>query len=253
MFATIGCAPAEGQSECSNDSQCTARGSECDILTAICVPKDVDYTTTAETTPPANFTDKPVPFFRGEVCTASNTNIQGGGSLPLTFRPCLHPCLTPKQNSYKHQWFCYNQTCSALTAFWMLADGNNCPVEAWGEFDASMCTYPVEVEGGIGPLELSDGSPIQGSFIYEIPFFTNDDIAEIADFQPSDASSACQAECGGNASCLERCFIESVAYRYVQQSDRTISFALSNTNPAPPSSCAPGAAGCTCVPIGFGG
>ena len=97
VFAFAGamsaCIPPGESGQCSSDEDCTGRGTVCELTTSECIPVTKDYSSTAEPSPPLSFSDKAIPFFRGRICSAPNREVQTGSAVPITFQPCLHPCI----------------------------------------------------------------------------------------------------------------------------------------------------------------
>ena len=262
----LGCTPEDEQGQCVEDADCTSRGQVCQTTTSVCEERPADYSTTAEPSPATgNFTNKVIPFFRGRVCTAPGGQILAGAPIPVSLQPCIHPCLTPTSYRVQHDWKCEAASCQARTYFWVVADGNACPEEAWTDFDPSICQYPTfengnPVESSLGTVEL-DGQPLEAGMQYEIPFFTNIDIANVAAYSDlgrdglvSGASSSCLEACDGSStyeSCLKNCFAKETAFQYTQQQDRVFGINLANTNPTPPPNCSDDPSACECFDIGF--
>lgn len=262
--AVIGaCTPPAASGNCAVDSDCPGRGQYCEPVTNVCKELDADYTKTDDDNPPASFTGKPIPFFRGQVCTAMGGKIQSGTAIPLTFKPCLHPCMTEGNNFFQHQWSCLSGICSAMSVFYTVGDGDNCPAEAWGEFPKDQCNYAIEMSTKLGPVEL-DGTPVDGVLRLEIPFLTNSDLERIVDYkgmsvgeQEGEASDKCVDTCSSKAGddkavCLENCLIKELAYQYLETDERVVPFEMAGGNPTPPETCEGGNAECQCFEIGFG-
>lgn len=255
------CTPSDDQGQCVEDADCQGRGLVCQTTLNECVEREQDYSTTAEPTPASTFTDKAIPFFRGRVCTAKDQAILAGAPVPVTLQPCLHPCIEPGAHVFQHEWDCQAAVCSARTVFWVEGDGTNCPAEAWGEFDQALCDYSkVSISSSLGTIEL-DGQPLEALLTYEIPFLTNIDVQNIADYRAMDragkmsaASDACLERCNGVSdyeNCLQSCFNRETVFAYVQQPNRSIDINLANANPSPPDDCNADPAACDCIEIGF--
>ena len=99
--------------------------------------------TTAEPSPPVAFQDKAIPFFRGRICSAPMQEVQTGSPIPVTFQPCLHPCISTNEYQFHNQYYCSGGTCDGFSVFWSIGSSENCPADAWGEFDPSMCVYDI--------------------------------------------------------------------------------------------------------------
>jgi hypothetical protein len=261
-LAVGACTPPAATGNCTVDEDCPGRGQFCEEVTNVCMDGEADYTTTLDNTPTSPF---PVPFFRGEICTARNLEVNAGSPIPLTYRMCLHECITPGTNHFQHQWSCLSGICSAMTMFWTEgAEGNGCPDEAWGQFNKDNCVWHEATPStAFGPVEL-DGTPVEGRLTMEIPFLTNLDMLSIVDYkskeladQEASASAECADDCSGKtgdqkSTCLENCWIEDKAFQYLQQEDRVLQFDMRSEHPTPPDSCEDNDPGCQCFEIGFG-
>lgn len=253
IACTTGCQPPAESGQCNTDDDCPVRGQVCEEVTHECIEDDVDYDATQDE-PEATFTGKHMPFFRGRVCTVQG-EFQAGAALPIRMEPCLHPCMTAS-NGDAHMFNlreCRSGICNGFSTEWFMADGVDCPADAFGRFDATTCQYPISIDGRHSPFE-ANGSPIVGRFKLEIPFLTNDDAAQIATFTIDGASEACVDDCLGNDnpdSCHKACFIRERAESYVQQDERVLSFDMRTDAAAPPPDCEQDQAGCPCVDIGF--
>jgi hypothetical protein len=224
---------------------------------------DADYTRTDDDNPAASFDGKPIPFFRGRVCTAMGAKVQAGTAIPLTFHPCLHPCMAGGNNYFQHQWSCLSGLCSAMSVFYTTGSGQDCPADAWGQFPKDQCVYDVEMSSKLGPVEL-DGTPVEGVLRLEIPFLTNSDLLRIVDYknmslgqQEGGASPECVDTCDGKAGddksvCLENCLIKELAYQYIETEERVIPFEMAGDYPTPPDTCEGDNPECECFDIGFG-
>jgi hypothetical protein len=62
---------------------------------------------------------------------------------------------------------------------WVEANGDACPEDAFGRFDASQCVYDQPVEFSINAT-LGDGTPVEGQMQLEVPFISNADATIIA-------------------------------------------------------------------------
>ncbi|TPV96618.1 MAG: hypothetical protein B7733_03695 [Myxococcales bacterium FL481] len=249
----VTCTPPGTSGRCDDDDDCRARGQVCDALTHECVEDSIDYDAT-QTEPEATFTGKWLPFFRGRICTVDGT-FQAGAALPIRMEPCVHPCITASNGDAHvfHLRTCRGATCEGLSTQWFLADGTNCPADAFERFDAERCTYPVAVAGRHPPFE-HNGRPIVGRFELEIPFLTNEDAGQIAGFSVDAASEACAEECDRHESpdrCHKACFIRERAEAYAQFDDRVMVFDMQTDGPAPPADCEDNQAACPCVDVGF--
>lgn len=254
------CIPPGEQGQCTSDEDCNGRGTVCELTSAQCVPIEKDYSSTAEPSPPLSFTDKAIPFFRGRICSAPMQEAQTGSAIPVTFQPCLHPCITPGTYQFYNQYFCNSGSCNAFSVVWVTGSSDNCPADAWGEFDPAMCNYDISANTALGPITIN-GNAIEAFLNYEIPYLSNLDIANIADYfaKSTDAKEAtatdeCISTCVGSNSydsCLFGCYAKDYVDKYPQQSDRTRLFAIDNTKPTPPSNCTDDVSLCECYEVGF--
>ncbi|HWB75337.1 MAG TPA: hypothetical protein VG755_10280 [Nannocystaceae bacterium] len=220
------CAPTVDPG-CSADSNCE-RGEMCDLMVGECVDIVVD-TSSTETPAPGSFNGKPVPFFRGNVCTVHD--VQTGAAIPVVLDPCLHPCIATNSHHYQHYYNCLGTHCEAWATMFYDADATACPAEAFGKFDAAQCVYGNAVELKI-TVTVQD-EPVSGSLELEVPFLSNADAASLSPGYDSDALNAA---------------IE----HYPQEPNRIVGgmpITLSTSSPAPPASCAGGA--CPCYQVGF--
>lgn len=169
-----------------------------------------------------------LPFFRGEVCYADK--LRPGDGLPISWNPCVHPCIDPQKHSWRYLVRCEGGVgCEiAFVQFYREATGSNCPSDVFAKFNKDGCKY-------IGPhFGLSEGLK---SFGYPddkllVPFITNEDATAVNAMEPS-------------AQVWQR--IDG----HAQAAERYIPLSVSDDNPAPPTMCGPGVAGCTCKEIGF--
>ncbi|MCA9704659.1 MAG: hypothetical protein KDK70_02280 [Myxococcales bacterium] len=227
----VACAPRSDSGGCAEDLDC-ARGDYCDTTARQCVAADLD-TTATESPAEATFTDKIVPFHRGEICLPME--VQSGAGMPVLMRPCVHPCLAVSSFEFRHDFECVGSSCDALALMWMIASSDGtagCPADAFGAFDQSQCVYDTEVEFTLA-TETSNG-PIRGSMRLEVPFLSNADMAQIA-ANPEDHDT-----------------IEQLVHQYPEDDGRVPdgrSISILSSHPAPPTSCRDGA--CPCFPIGF--
>lgn len=227
----LACSPAVDSGECSEGTPCP-RGESCNLDLAVC--ELVDLPTDATESPAeASFTGKAVPFFRGQVCTVTET--QAGQPFPVFLNPCVHPCMDVSRFEFKHSWNCIGSTCDAFAFMWMTADGDACPEDAFGQFAANQCQYGTPVSLTIDPT-YGDGSPVQGTMAFEIPFLSNEDASIVA------AS-------GGDVG-----VIQERMQQYAQDPARIVGGApisILDSNPAPPADCGDDGSGCNCFEIGF--
>jgi hypothetical protein len=229
LAASVGaCGPNAESAECNEDKPC-GRGEVCDLEVDECVPAEVDITST-ETPAPADFTAKPVPFFRGKVCTVHD--VKSGAAIPVRLDPCFHPCITSNTFHHKHYYSCVGTHCEAWAMMYVEANGTACPADAFGAFDKALCVYDKPVDLTIAVTV--DDEPVQGSLYLEVPFLNNADTAAIAaDFENTD-------------------LINAKINQYPQDEGRRVGpmeINLSAASPAPPAKCEGDA--CPCYEVGF--
>jgi len=228
----LGCSPAVESGECAAGTPCP-RGNECNVAEAICVPLDLP-TNATESPAEASFTNKAVPFFRGRVCTVSET--RAGEPFPVFVDPCLHPCLDVNRFEFKHSWTCSGSDCEAWAVMWVNADAASaCPEDAFGNFPAGQCEYGTPVEFTINPV-FDDGTVIQGSMELEIPFLSNADAEAIA------ASGGSQAK------------IEERIAQYPEDASRFVGagpISILDAHAPPPVTCGENGGGCECFNVGL--
>jgi hypothetical protein len=228
-----GCAPRADAGECSVGRACP-RGEECNLELAMCMPTDLD-TSSTESPAPSTFSGKVVPMFRGRACTVPE--VQAGTPFPVYLDPCFHPCLVVESFKFKHSWSCIGSSCSAYGLMWVEAtsDSAGCPEDAFGQFDQSQCVYAQPVEFTINPT-LGDGTPVEGSMELEVPFLNNADAAAIA------------------AAPDDNALVEERIQQYPVASNRIAlgrGIRLLRDGPVAPESCGEGGSACECTPIGF--
>lgn len=225
------CAPAVDAGECSEGSPCP-RGEMCNLDQAVCELVDLP-TDATEAMAGANFTGKVFPFFRGRVCTVTETI--SGQPFPIYMSPCVHPCLDVSTFQFKHSWTCSGSSCDAYAVMWMTADGTACPEDTFGQFAANQCVYDTPINLTIDPV-YGDGTVVQGTMEFEIPFLSNEDAAVIANG-------------GGDLGT-----IEARIDQYPQDPARIVGGApisILGSNPAPPAECGADGRNCNCFDIGF--
>lgn len=227
-----GCGPEAEKGECGVNDPCE-RGAVCDLDTALCMQVGAP-TDATEATAPETFSGKAVPFFRGELCVA--TEAQAGEPFPVRITPCLHPCVVPTSYQYKHSWSCVGSSCDGFVTMWMetRSSAEGCPEDAFGQFDTELCTNPVTAELSI-TAEYDDGTPVVGTMALEVPFVSNADAEEIA------------ADDGE----LET--VTAMIQRYPRDPARTVpdGITLASDSPPPPATCSENADACDCFQIGF--
>lgn len=234
----LSCAPKADQGECSAVQQCP-RGQECDFDVSVCV--DIEANTDATEDPaPMSFSNKAVPFFRGQVCTVRE--VKAGAAFPVLMTPCLHPCVEWNAFKFKHSWSCVGADCEAFGLLWLNASSgpDGCPADAFGRFDESMCVYPQWDEEKYPEFrmqaELSDGSAVQGTMKLEAPFVSNADMAEIA------------------ANADDTDLIQDIIRRYPEDPSRIVGgmpISMLTNDPEPPATCGPDGSMCDCFDVGF--
>jgi hypothetical protein len=233
-LGALACAPTAEKGTCDEDSECVGRGQTCDEMTATCVVADFDPVSTEED-PPADFTGKVAPFFRGTICRPAE--VKSGTTFPVSMQMCVHPCLDMPAAHYNHFFECIGSSCMAYALMYVDANSaaGGCPADVFGQFDESLCqdVGPIEytVDTSAGPM----GEPIAGSMLLEIPYLTNADAQAILD---ADSSQDVALE-----------HIE----QYPQESERVPgerSIWILPHLPEPPASCLDNDA-CECFDIGF--
>jgi hypothetical protein len=223
--------PQGDPGQCSVDADCLGRAQVCDAFNAICIDEEVDLSST-EDPAPMSFSNKAVPFFRGEVCTTHE--VQSGERIPVSVSPCLHPCIARGSHHFKHFFNCLGSTCDAYVVMWVTGSSveDGCPADAFGQFPETECVYGDPIDLGIA-TQLDSG-PISGTMQLEIPYLSNEDIEEI--------------DGGRDSNDQMRALIE----QYPQDAGRVVggrTISILPGNPAPPESCDGG--GCNCSSIGF--
>ena len=227
----LGACPQGEAGQCNVDEDCRGRAQVCNTLESVCVDEEVDLSST-ESPAESSFSDKAIPFFRGEVCTVQE--VQSGERIPVTVSPCLHPCIRRGSHHFKHFFNCVGSNCDAYVVMWVTGSSadDGCPAEAFGRFDESQCVYGDPIEIGISTN--LDSGPISGSMTLEVPYLSNDDAAIIA---------------GGRDSNPE---LRALIEQYPQEQARVVggrAISILPGNPAPPASCEDG--GCSCSRVGF--
>jgi hypothetical protein len=230
LVALIGCAPNVEDAECTETKPC-GRGEVCDLELNACVMANVD-TTTTETPAPATFTGKPVPFFRGNVCTLHD--VQAGAPVPVHLEPCFDACISSNSFHHKHYYTCTGTHCQAWAMMYVDANATACPADAFTKFDPARCVYDPMKAVDLSIEVVVQGEPVQGTMTLEIPYLSNADLVEIAaNFDDTD-------------------LLREKIDQYPQEQNRIVGgmpINLSAASPAPPASCAGGA--CPCYQVGF--
>lgn len=228
------CLPPGESGQCQTDEECTGRGQVCDVENSICIDTEWDASST-ENPAPQSFTNKVIPFFRGQVCTTPN--VRAGSEFPVQMTPCFHPCITVNSFKFKHFFECTGSVCNAWAVLWVVGDGDACPADAFSEFDTGQCNFldpPIEFT----VKTTLDTGPIIGSMAFEIPFLTNVDMASLAPTGTEDPSVDA---------------MKARIFQYPQDPSRLVNngmpLSLLDNHPLPPASCADG--GCECFNIGY--
>ncbi len=228
----VACAPTESAGECGVGRPCPNRGEACDEVVHECILQDLTVDATSDDPAPAAFSGQALPFFRGRVCMPKR--VQPGDTVPVKIMPCVHSCIEPGGFKFKKQYSCKGSYCeSAVLQYYSGAAGTNCPADAFGQFDKSMCKDLGEagtIKASAGPFVI-DGSPIRGNASVEIPFLSNDDAAEIRDGAATDR-------------------IWEMIKQYPQSEERVFSISMDGANPAAPADCSDESK-CDCQEIGF--
>lgn len=230
------CLPEGDAGECSEAEPCAGRGKVCNLLTNVCEVADVNNEATAEGDAPADFSNVPLPFFRGKVCVA--TDVKPGETVPVKISPCVHTCVTPGSFAFKKQYTCSGSSCSSLTLlYYPSASGAGCPADVFGKFDRSQCAY---TEGQVynvsaGPYTVTSG-PVNGIATVELPFLANDDIAELLPLEEMTDQRVAKTW--------------ELANKYPLDEQRVFQISMNAGNPSAPADCSDESK-CTCREIGF--
>ncbi|MCA9657077.1 MAG: hypothetical protein KC486_01920 [Myxococcales bacterium] len=227
-FVPAACAPTGDAGECSSTRPCSERGEVCDTVAKLCVSADLDVDATDDPPATGSFSEL-MPFFRGKVCLP--TKAKPGEKIPVTISPCVHPCVAASSFTQKHTWRCVGTSCEGLNLMWYQGTGADCPADVFGRFDASMCTYPLEIEAQQGPFTPS-GNSVAGVVTTEFPFLTSDDIAQIDAGADSDE-------------------IWNIVNAYPADDERVIDINLSDANASAPDNCVDDPSACDCFNIGL--
>lgn len=198
-------------------------------------------TDSTEDPAPSNFSNKQVPFHRGEVCLVHE--VQAGQPIPVLMNPCLHPCMAMSSFKFKHSWSCVGSSCDAWGALWMVVSGDSCPADAFGDFDKSQCTYPTPVEFQIN-ASYEEDRPVEGMMRFEVPFLSNEDAASTWGLVSDDSNPGSE----------DTAAIQSKINQYPENDARVpggMSISLLANNPAPPESCGAQGENCDCFDVGF--
>lgn len=230
------CVPEGDAGECSEAAPCAGRGMVCNLVTSVCELSDVDVDRTAEGDAPADFTNVPLPFFRGKVCVG--TSAKPGETIPVKVTPCVHTCVTPGSFAFKKQYTCSGSSCESLTLlYYPSASGTGCPADVFGQFDRAQCTYSDAQVYNVsaGPFTITSG-PVNGIATLELPFLKNDDIATLLPLEKMvDARVAKTWE---------------LARQYPLDETRVFQISMNASNPGVPADCSDESK-CTCREIGF--
>lgn len=231
----VACTPDAETGECGANHPCE-RGQVCELESAVCMETGL-RTDATEDPAPSTFSGKRVPFFRGELCVA--TQAQAGAPIPVSLTPCLHPCVVPTSQQFKNQWSCVGSSCEAMVLMWMEthSSAEGCPADAFAAFDPTLCATPVTADLSI-TARYEDGTPVQGMMELEVPFVSNADAEEIA-AQSNDTILGT---------------VQAIIQRYPQDPGRMVpngGVTLSLDNPPPPAKCSESSDACDCFPIGF--
>ena len=232
--AIAGCTPAGEAGFCDEATPCQGRGQFCDTMLNVCETEEFVAEST-EQNPPADFTDKIVPFFRGQMCLP--TEVKSGSMMPVSMTACMHPCLEVSDITFRHNFECIGSSCQAFATMFVTANSapGGCPADAFGRFDRGMCQFVGPAEFAVDTSEGPDGD-IAGSMLFEVPFLTNADMEAIVD------------------SGLDQDVTAELAEQYPQDAGRipgARAVWILPQHPEPPASCVDTPAGCTCFDIGF--
>ena len=166
-----------------------------------------------------------MPFFRGDVCVSDT--LRPKDMLAISFNPCIHPCLAPGVYGWRYIVRCVNGCEIGFMLYYDEAVGKNCPSDVFHKFDPALCVYPGPHNALTQPL-MGLGGPDDKVLV---PFLTNEDTAAMIKETPTQV----WARIDGHTQAAERYFPLNV----------------DANNPAPPTTCKQGQAGCTCKKIGF--
>ncbi len=233
LGAMISCLPPGESGQCLVDEDCTGRGQICDSTNSVCVDTTYDATST-ENPAPGTFSNKVIPFFRGQVCTTPS--VRSGSTFPVTMTPCFHSCIDVQSFKFKHFFECTGAACDLWALMWVVANGTACPADAFGEFDASTCSFDPAISFEV--VTTLDTGPIIGNMMFEIPFITNADMAQLA---PTGTENPAVND------------IKARMFQYPRDPSRLVNggmpISLLDQNDLPPASCEDNA--CTCFNIGY--
>jgi hypothetical protein len=232
-MAALGCAPAGEAGFCDEAEPCPGRGQVCDTVSHLCMTETLQVEST-EDNAPSDFTDKVIPFFRGQMCVP--TEVESGSLMPASITACMHPCIVPTDITFRHFFECIGSSCEAFATMWVVADSapGGCPPDAFSRFDRSNCEWQGPAEFQIDTSDGPDGD-IVGSMLIEVPYLTNADMERLVDAD------------------LDQDLTREVIEAYPQDAGRIPgerAVWILPDNPAPPESCLTGD-GCTCFDIGF--
>ncbi len=199
---------------------------------AACYPDD-----TASSTP-AEFTDVRLPFFRGQICTVDR--VPPGADIPMTFRPCVHPCMTPGTHHRLRYDNCVAGACDGWFILWFdTTSGTGCPADAYARFDATQCVYAPVVNDGFLAQTEGGNDVTAGTLMGIVPYMSNADIIEVDDYDVT---------MGGVRGLLD--IVEAKTSACVPTDDRVFNWTIDAHAPAPPADCETDPA-CTCRDVGF--
>lgn len=228
-FVPAACAPVEDAGECASGRPCKERGKVCDTAEFLCIDANLEVDQTADPPPTGSFGPTELPFFRGKVCLA--TKAKPGDVIPISFTPCIHPCISNGGYHQKNIWRCVGATCEGLNLAWIDASGAACPEDVFARFDASMCTYDLTFEGIQGPFDPGEVD-VSGVVTIEVPFLSNSESTEVANGASNDE-------------------LWSMVNAYPADDERVFDINLNDASPSAPAKCSDDPSACDCFDIGF--
>lgn len=235
VLAMSSCLGAGVEGECEVDAECGQRGFVCDTVANECVPLDFEADRTGPDVVGGEFGPTLIPFLRGMVCTMEE--VESGTFIPVTVTPCLHPCMTletdPPQTYVYHT--CAGGNCEGYPVTWLNVSGTGCPADVFASFSRDQCTMDTTATMEFRNIQLQDGTPVSGSFIVEMPYLSNDDIAAVA---------AASSETRGQV-------LKDRVRQYPPVASRRWSVRLAPDGASPPPDGCATDGTCTCREIGF--
>ncbi len=234
---TLSCFAPGDSAHCDEDKPCLARGQVCDLDILDCVPTMFETDKTGDA-PGTSFMGIDVPFFRGQICTVLEAKT--GVNLPVTIKPCMHPCLTSNEFQHWTYYRCEGGRCDATLLYWNPdMTGTSCPPDVFGQFANTECVYDMTRDVVLGAPKIN-GSAISATYNLEVPFLSNADLKAIIDYKtmfPDDETGY-------------QDLVFKKRDQYPQDQGRVLEIQFSPSNNAQPSTC-DGGQFCECYDIGF--